>query len=179
MYPYVNLCTIQLCIFLWYLYNILIINVSSYPIVTEQPSATISQLSVAAQAYFNLGISNSTRKAYTAGIRKYAAFCSEINRPPIPVCKDTLMLFVTYLAQQNLSYATIQVYLSVVRYSSITSAKTTTLQTPRLNYILKGICKEGTVNHQPREQQPITFPIMECLHMVLSQHPGNYNNTTI
>ena len=56
----------------------------------------------------------------------------------MPVCEDTLTLFVTYLAQQNLSYATIQVYLSAVRYSGITTAKSATLRTPRLNYVLKG-----------------------------------------
>ena len=137
----------------------------------------ISQLTVAARAYIwkYLGISNSTRKVYIAGIYKYTAFCFKINQPLIPVCEDTLRLFVTCLAQQNLSYATIQVYLSAVRYSSITSAKTTTLRTPRLSNILEGICKKSAVNHQPRDQRPITFPIMECLHMALSQHPGNYN----
>ena len=93
----------------------------------------------------------------------------------MPVCEDTLMLFVTYLAQQHLSYTTIQVYLSAVRYSGITTAKSTTLKTPRLNYVLKGIRKECAVNHQPRERQPITFPIMEHFHMVLSQYSGNYN----
>ena len=116
--------------------------------------------------------------AYTAGL-KYIAFCSEINRQHMPVCKDTLMLFVTYLAQQNLSYTTIQVYLSAVRYSGITTARSTTLRTPRLNYVLKGICKECAVNHQPRGRQPITFPIMKYFHMVLSQHPSNYSNTMI
>ena len=114
----------------------------------------ISQLSVTAQAciWKYLGISNTIRKAYVAGICKYTAFCFKINQLLIPVCKDTLRLFVTCLAQQNLSYATIQVYLSAVRYSSITSAKTTTLQTPRLNYILEGICKKSAVNHQPRDR---------------------------
>ena len=116
----------------------------------------ISQLSVAAQAYIwkYLGISNTIRKAYIAGICKYTAFCFKINQPLIPVCfkinqplipvcEDTLRLFVTCLAQQNLSYATIQVYLSAVRYSSITSAKTTTLRTPRLNYIrIRGYMQE-------------------------------------
>ena len=41
------------------------------------------------QAYFNLGISTATRKAYTAGLRKYNTFCREINQPPITVCEDT------------------------------------------------------------------------------------------
>ena len=39
-------------------------NVFSYPIATEPPSFTISQLSTATQAYFNLGIPAATRKAY-------------------------------------------------------------------------------------------------------------------
>ena len=116
---------------------------------------------------------------YTTGICKYTAFCFEINQPLIPVCEDTQMLFVTCLAQHNLSYATMQVYLSAVRYSGIISAKTTTLRTPRLNYILKGICKESAVNHQPRDRWPITFPIMEHCHMALLQHPGNYSDITI
>ena len=113
----------------------------------------LSQLSAAPRAYIwkYLGISNSTRKVYTMGIHKYTVFCFEINQPLIPVCEDTQMLFVTCLAQHNLSYATMQVYFSAVRYSGIIFAKTTTLQTPRLNYILKGICKESAVNHQPRD----------------------------
>ena len=47
---------------------------------------------------------------------KYNTFWREITRSPIPVCEDTLLLFVTNLAQQDLSNATIQVYLSAVQY---------------------------------------------------------------
>ena len=50
----------------YYTYNIIIIHISSCPIAIKSPSFTISQLSAAAQAYFNLGISTATRKAYTA-----------------------------------------------------------------------------------------------------------------
>ena len=131
-------------------------------------------MSATAQVYFNLGISTATRKAYTAGLCKYNTFCREINQSLIPVREDTLLLFVTYLAQQNLSYAMIQVYLSAVRYCHITASESTTLRTPRLNYVLKGIRKICSMNHQPREREPITFQIMEHLHSVLSKHPGNY-----
>ena len=158
----------------YYTYNIIIIHICSCPIATESPSFPISQLimSAAAQAYFNLGISTATRKAYTAGLWKYNTFCRKINQLPIPVCEDTLLLFVTNLAQQDLPYATIQVYLSAVRYIHTTTSESTTLKTPRLNYVLKGIRKTCAMNHQPREWQPITFQIMEHLHMVLSKHPG-------
>ena len=106
----------------YYTYNIIIIHISSCPIVTESTSFTISQLSAAVQAHFNLGISTATRKSYTTGLCKYNTFCREINQPPIPVCEDTLLLFVTNLAQQDLSYVMIQVYLSAVRYSHITTS---------------------------------------------------------
>ena len=97
-------------------HNIIIINNTSCPIAAESPSFTMSQLSAAAQAYFNLGISAATKKAYTAGLRNYIAFCREINQQPIPACEDTLLLYVTHLAKLKLSYAMIQVYLSAVRY---------------------------------------------------------------
>ena len=140
----------------------------------------ISQLSTAAQVYFNLGISAATRKAYAAGLHKYITFCKEINQQPIPFCEeDTLLLFATHLAQQKLSYSTIQVYLSAVRYSHITTRGSTTRRTPKLNYVLKGIRKTCAINHQPRERLPITFPIMERLHTVLSRHPGNYKDIMI
>ena len=157
-------------VYCYYTYNIIITHISSCPIATESPSFTISQLSAAVQVYFNLGISTATRKAYTAGLRKYNTFCREINQPPIPFHEDTLLLFVTNLAQQNLSYAMIQVYLSAVQYSHITSSESTTLRTPRLNYVVKGIWKTCAMNHQLREREPITFQIMEHLHTVLSKH---------
>jgi len=54
-----------------------------------------------------------------------------------------------------------------------------TLITPRLNYVLKGIHKSYAITHQPREQLPITFPIMTYLHAVFSKHPSNYRNVMI
>ena len=115
----------------YYTYNVIIIPISSCPIATESSSFTIIlyRLSAAAQVYFNLGISTATRKAHTAGLRKYNTFCRVINQPPIPVCEDTLLLFITNLAQQDLSYAMIQVYVSAVRYSYITTSESTTLRT--------------------------------------------------
>ena len=97
--------TIQ--IFLYYCYytnNIIIIHVSLCFIATESPSFTISQLSTAAQIYFNLGISTATKEAYTAGVHKYNTFCREINQSPLPVCEDTLLLVFTKLIWPNKMY---------------------------------------------------------------------------
>ena len=106
-------------------YNIIIINISSCPIATELPSFMISQLSAAARAYFNLGISAATRKAYTAGLRKYITFCMKINQPPIPAYENTLLLFVTHLAQQ--SFPTQRYKCTSQQYDTITSQQVSLL----------------------------------------------------
>ena len=84
---------------------------SSYPAGLQVSSLKLTQLSTAVQDYFSMGISAATTRAYKSGLHRYVTFCSEINHAPLPVSEETLLLFVTDLAQQNLSYATIQVYL--------------------------------------------------------------------
>ena len=56
--------TISIFLYCYYTYNIIIINIPSWPVATDSLSFTISKLIAAAQAYFNLGISVGTRKAY-------------------------------------------------------------------------------------------------------------------
>jgi len=90
--------------------------------------------------------------------------------------------FVTHLAQSNLSYAMILVYLSAVRYNYITVSASTNVDniiTPRLCYVLKGIKKTCALTHQPRERLPITFSIMEHLYTVFSKYPNNYKHGMI
>jgi len=89
------------------------------------------------------------------------------------------MLFATYLAEQNLSYPTIRVYLSAVRYNCTTMRESLPLTTPRLNYILKGICKSDAMTYQPREWLPITFPIMMRLHQTFTTNSSNYGDVMI
>ena len=121
------------------------------PIATESPSFTISQLNMAAQAYFNMGISTATRKAYTAGLCKYNTFCREINQPPYQsvkihcCCLSQIWPIKIYPMQQ---YKCISLW-----YDTVTSQLVSLLppRTPRLNCVLKGIWKTCAMNHQPRE----------------------------
>jgi len=123
------------------------------------------------------GISAATTKAYRSGLHRYITFCSEINQLPIPISEDTLLLFIAHLAQQNLSYTTIQVYLSAVQYSE--SITFDAIITPRLRYVLKGIRKTCTLTHQPKERLPITFSIMKRLYMVFLKYPTSYKDIMI
>ena len=126
-----------------------------------------------------MGIAASTKKAYNAGLRKYATFCMDTYHQLQPICEDTLLLFVTYLAQQHLSYPTIQVYLSAVRHNQLTTDKSWPTAAPRLHYVLKGIRRSYATTYQPRERLPITFPIMIGLQAVFSQTPGKFRDIMI
>jgi len=90
-------------------------------------------------------------------------FCAEIYQQPVPVSKDTLLFFVTYLAQQNLSYATIQVYLLAVKYIQIIVGKSLPLVTPRINYALKSTQRSVPITNHLKDRLPITFTTMTCL----------------
>ena len=140
---------------------------------------TLSELNTAAQTYLNLGLSTSTRKAYKTGVHKYITFCTETQHRPVPVCEDKLLLFATYLAQQYLSYPTIQVYLSAVRHSQIITGRSLPSVTPRSSYVLKGIRRSSALTYTPRERLPITFPIMAHLHAVLLKNTDNYRDVMI
>ena len=132
--------------------------------------------------YFNLGISNATRKAYTASIRWFTTFCSQTKQPAVPASEETLLLFATYLAQQGLSCSTIQVYLSGVRYAHIAAgeySKTIIQTTPQISQVLKGIRKSQATIQLRTERQPIIFPIMKHLHTILTKHTGNLNSEMI
>jgi len=91
----------------------------------------------------------------------------------VSVREDTLLLFVTYLAQQHISYDTIQVYLSAVKHNLVTAGISLPERTPRLTYVLKGIQRSLAIAQQPQERLPITFPIMERLHSIFSNNLGD------
>jgi len=124
--------------------------------------------------YLDLGILKSTKNAYKAGLNKYISFCMETYHRLLSVREDTLLLFVTYLAQQHLSYATIQVYLPAVKHNLVTAGKYLPERTPQLTYILKGIQRSLAIAQQPKERLPITSPIMQRLHSMFSNNPQRW-----
>jgi len=65
-----------------------------------------------------------------------------------------LLLFVTYLAQQHLSHPMIQVYLSAVRHTQITTGKSWPTEAQTLNHVLKGVRQSSAITYQPRERFP-------------------------
>ena len=96
----------------------------------------------------------------------------------MPTSEDTLLLFITHLAQQGLSHATIKVYLSAVRNLHVTASLHKEFEeqlTPRLQMVMKGIKKDMSLNSS-RVRLPITIDIMQKIRRILGQKPKEHDN---
>ena len=65
------------------------------------------------------GLASSTLATYRSGIRQYTAFCQQFRLTPLPLSDLNLCRFVSYLHQQQLSPASVRLYLAALRYLQI------------------------------------------------------------
>lgn len=137
----------------------------------------ITSLQTALQGYYQKGLAKSTHKSYQAGQKRYLMFCSEVKRSAVPTTEETLLLFVTHLAQHELTHATIKVYLSAVRNLHVTAGLHNEFSahlTSRLEMVLRGI-KDKSLT-APRTRLPITVEIMAKIKETFSLRPSDYDN---
>ena len=129
--------------------------------------------------YYSAGTSSSTQRSYLVGLKNYITFCLQAKLIPIPTTEATLLLFVTHLANRNLAYSTIKVYLATVRSAHVAQGKHRSFKsqlTTRLLLVMKGICKLTSISKPPRARLPITTDILQGINTVLSAEPGLYLN---
>ena len=129
--------------------------------------------------YYFAGTSSTTQRSYLVGLKRYTTFCSQAKLIPIPTTEATLLLFVTHLANQNLAYSTIKVYLAAVRSAHVAQGKHRSFEsqlTPRLLLVMKGIRKLTSISKPPRVRLPITTDILQGINTVLSAEPDSYLN---
>ena len=65
------------------------------------------------------GLVSSTLATYRSGIRWYTAFCQQFGLTPLPLSDFNLCRFVSYLHQQQLSSASVRLYLAVLQIVAV------------------------------------------------------------
>ena len=104
-------------------------------------------------------------RVYTAGQRRYIAFCAAANIQPTPLNEQTLCMFVTQLAKEGLTHQTIKSYLSAIRYFHVIAGQGDPFAGdpfPLLQYVCRGI--KRSPSQAPRQLRlPVTPPIMRVL----------------
>jgi len=141
-----------------------------------------AHLTRVANELFREGLASSTRNTYSGGQQRFRNFCNSQKCRPVPATEATLVLFVAHLAENNITHATIKVYLAVVRQLHVSTGLHAwfNLQlTPRLKQILRGIKKRQAAHQPTRTRLPITIHIMQRIQHALLKEPPSYNNTML
>ena len=114
-----------------------------------------------------------TRQSYKSAVNCYIGFCRLFHiLSPFPLSQAILSRFVVHMANKGLSYVTIRVYLSGLRFMQIASG----LPDPALSsfchleYVLRGIRKSSSCRRRP-QRLPVTPHILSCLFRAWSQPP--------
>lgn len=126
-------------------------------------------LDKAVDRYFQSALAPTSRRTYASAQQRYLRFCTFFRLPPLPVLEHQLCRFVSYLAEDKLTHATIKNYLAAVRHMQIASGlpDPDIANMPKLEGVIRGI-----KSIQAREQQskrtrlPITPHILHAMGAV-------------
>ena len=120
----------------------------------------LSSLDGAVLLYSSRGVADSTRRTYESGLRRYLSFCYVFGvSTPFPVSEPLLCYFVTFLAQEGVSPATIRTYLAAVRHAQVTRGLPEPRESsslPRLRLVQNGVRR---VRAESGNTQPSRLPI--------------------
>ena len=121
-------------------------------------------------------LSTSTLRSYRTAVNSYMAFCHRFGFPsPFPTSEPLLAQFAAFLAKRNLSYGSIRVYLSGIRFTQITLGfSDPAFSLPRLEYVLRGI-RRASPGHVRPQRLPVTPRILRLLFSMWLQQPSSHD----
>ncbi len=111
-------------------------------------------------------LSPRTLQSYRSAVRSYVSFCHSVSIiSPFPLVELVLSRFLAFLANRGLSYASIRVYLSALRFLQMyTSHPDPVLSSfQRLEYVLRGIRRSPLGSSRRLLRLPITPAILRML----------------
>ncbi len=93
------------------------------------------------ERYRQSSVASSTGRVYGSAQERYKRFCRAAHSRPWPTSELLLCRFVTHLASENVSAATIKCYLAAIRHGHIAvgCGDPGICQMPRLEQVIKGI----------------------------------------
>ena len=122
--------------------------------------------------YSASAIAPASRRAYSAGERRYIAFCNTCHWTPFPANDMMLSAFAAFLAR-SVKPGTVRAYISAVRNAhDEMGLADPTANTQLLRRVLKGIDRTRTVS-TTRPRLPITMPVLRRLVDMLFRRQMN------
>ena len=116
------------------------------------------------------------------GQRHYLLFCQQVALSACPASEHQLMVFATYLAVQGLTWQTIKVYLAAVHHLHLTLGLPfpgLDGPLPRLQLLLRGVCRIASKTHRAKPRLPITPSILRRVYSHLDSQPCTWDRRMI
>lgn len=132
---------------------------------------TKTELSALSDYLVRNSIRPNTKRTYSSAQKRFIDFCNQYQCEPFPATEDTLLLYVAYLYDQNLTFSTVQVYLAAVRSIHIMEGFHNPLDGKlRLKQSLRAV---RLTRNSFKQKLPITFQILEKMeHLVIQLKDG-------
>ena len=133
---------------------------------------TKEDLEVTAQTLISQSLRVTTRRTYNSAQKRFFEFCVQYKLSPLPATEEVLLLYVAFLYEQKLKYATVQVYLSAIRSLHIFEGYDNPLQSKlRLKQALRAFQIQRGSNVQ---KLPITAEILEKMYPTVLSGPEGH-----
>ena len=141
----------------------------------------LANLDEAVQFYCYQGLADSTHRTYRSGLNRFLSFCYAMDiQSPFPVSETVLCYFVTALASQGTSLATIRTYLATVRHAQVVRGHPEPRQLsslPRLRLVQNGVRRERAVSGaNTAVRLPITASILHRIRPFCLSPPASYDS---
>ena len=134
----------------------------------------------AVHKYFAQSLAPSTKATYSSAIKRFICFCSTFNLTPLPLTDTLLSRYAAFLAENNLSFPSIRLYLSALRFLQVSHGHSnpSLSSTPYLQLVLRGIHRSGP-GQSRQKRLPITPHILHQLYSLWSAAPVTYDKVML
>ena len=121
--------------------------------------------------------SESTKRVYNAGWKRYIAFAGSIVIPAVPVTTESVTLFAAFLGAEGLAISTIESYLAALRHVHLLanpSCPAPSWHSPHMKVLLRGIRQIQAQQSSARVRLPITPSLMRIIKAQLARSSSSY-----
>lgn len=118
-------------------------------------------------------VAKSTRKTYTAGLKKFSEFCQKNNQSTLPAVVTTVINFLAEICSENVAYRSAKVYLAAITNLHTESGRSSPCSTVLVKHALKGYARKNPPKSDKR--LPVTINLMVLFKKQIFEHPFLYN----
>lgn len=129
--------------------------------------------------YFHNALAQSTQRSYSSSKKRYFQFCTQFNLSVLPLSEHQLCQYISFLAKEGVSHASIKCYLSALRHLQISHNLPDPMisSMPKLETVVKGIkVQQSKKPDNGKVRLPITPTVLLKIRAVWERQREDFNH---